>query len=101
MIQTITVAELKELRTNSADHLLIDVREQDEYAAGHIDGSILIPMGELGAKIDDFAKEKDQLIVLHCAAGRRSAMSAEELQNMGYTNVKSLEGGFTAWSQQA
>lgn len=97
MIQTISVAELKELRTNTIEHLLIDVREQDEYDAGHIDGSILIPMGELRAKIDDVAKQKDQLIVLHCAAGRRSALSAEELQDMGYTNVKSLEGGFQAW----
>jgi rhodanese-related sulfurtransferase len=97
MIQTISVAELKELRANTIEHLLIDVREQDEYDAGHIDGSILIPMGELRAKIDDVAKQKDQLVVLHCAAGRRSALSAEELQDMGYTNVKSLEGGFQAW----
>ena len=99
MIQTITVGELKELRANNVEHLLIDVREQDEYDAGHIEGSILLPMGELAAKLDDFAKEQDQLIVLHCAAGRRSAMSAEELQNMGYTNVKSLEGGFNAWHE--
>lgn len=99
MIQTLTVDELKALRASNSEHILIDVREQDEYDAGHIDGSIHLPMGELAAKIDDFAKEKDQLIVLHCAAGRRSALSAEELQNLGYTNVKSLEGGFNAWHE--
>lgn len=101
MIPQISVNELKELRNTHANHLLIDVREQDEYDTGHIDGSILIPKDTVASKISEVAPDKAQLIVLHCAAGRRSDMCADTLLGMGYTNVKSLTGGFTAWSQQA
>lgn len=101
MTPQISVTELKELRSNNTNHLLIDVREQDEYDAGHIDGSILIPKATITNKIAEVAPDKGQLIVLHCAAGRRSDLCADALLGMGYTNVKSLTGGFTAWSQQA
>lgn len=99
MVPQISVAELKELRSSQADHVLIDVREQDEYDAGHIEGSILIPKDTVADNIAEVAPDKNQLIVLHCAAGRRSDMCADVLLGMGYTNVKSLTGGFTAWSQ--
>lgn len=101
MIPQISVAELKELRANHADHLLIDVREHDEYDAGHIEGSVLIPKDTITEKIGEVAPDKNQLIVLHCAAGRRSDLCADTLLGMGYKNVKSLTGGYTAWSQQA
>jgi len=79
--------------------VLIDVREQDEYVQGYIPGARWIPRGFLESRIEDAVPEKSTPVILYCAGGTRSALSARALGELGYTNVKSLAGGFTAWKR--
>ncbi len=77
---------------------LVDVREESEYAAGHVPGAIHIGKGvmerDVEAKIPDPATE----IILYCGGGFRSALAADNLQKMGYTNVISMDGGWRDWT---
>src|SRR4051812_24910779 len=75
----------------------IDVREPDEVEQGVIPGAVAIPRGFLEARIEDAVRDHDQPVVIYCAAGARSAFAAKSLQDLGYTNVVSLAGGFGAW----
>lgn len=90
----------------NAKVLILDVREPAEYAAGHIPGALNVPRGVLEAKADlEYSareprlEERNQEVIVHCASGVRSAFAADVLQTMGFTNVKSMAGGFTAWEQ--
>src|SRR5262245_12045592 len=75
----------------------IDVREPDEVEQGAIPGALVIPRGFLEARIEDAVRDHDTPLVLYCAGGVRSAFAAKTLQDLGYTNVVSLAGGFGAW----
>ena len=77
---------------------LIDVREPFEYEIARIDGAKLIPLGEITERLDELSGE--QLMVVHCHSGKRSAQAARLLQQRGFTNVYNLEGGIDAWSDQ-
>ena len=79
--------------------LLIDIREPDEYEQGAIAGAVHIPRGFLESRIEAAAPDKAQRIVLSCASGARSAFGAKALAELGYTDVASLAGGFSAWKQ--
>ncbi|MGI9186100.1 MAG: molybdopterin-synthase adenylyltransferase MoeB [Gaiellales bacterium] len=79
--------------------LLIDVREPDEYEQGAIAEAVHIPRGFLESRIEGAAPDKGQRIVLSCASGARSAFGAKALAELGYTDVVSLAGGFSAWKQ--
>ncbi len=79
--------------------VLIDVREPDEYEQGAIAEAIHIPRGFLESRIEAAAPDHDQRIVLSCASGARSAFGAKVMAELGYTNVASLAGGFSAWKQ--
>ena len=74
--------------------LLLDVREPDEWAAGHAPGAMHLPLGELGARVDELPK--DRPIVAVCRVGGRSGKAAEALVNAGY-DVVNLAGGMRAW----
>lgn len=87
------------LRAGDAAGLLIDTREPAEWAAGHIAGAQAVPRGILEGKIEQLAPDPEQPIVLYCASGGRSALAADSLQRMGYRNVLSLAGGFSAWQE--
>jgi len=90
--------DLSEHYIRSVD-VLIDVREADEYGAGHIPGAVLIPRGMLEFKLSSTPEfnPRDLKIALYCKTGGRSALAALTLQEMGYINVKSIAGGFDAW----
>ncbi|MDQ2868449.1 MAG: rhodanese-like domain-containing protein [Verrucomicrobiota bacterium] len=77
--------------------LIIDVREKEEWDAGHIPDAQHLSRGTLEVEIEALAPDLAMPIILHCGAGGRSALAAESLQKMGYTNVKSMAGGLTAW----
>ena len=77
--------------------LLIDIREDHEWLVGHLQNAIHIRRSELCNKIGLIAPDKNQVIVLYCAIGFRSALSALDLQNMGYLNVSSMYGGILEW----
>lgn len=79
--------------------LLIDVREKEDWDAGHIPAATHLSRGILELEIEEKAPALDTPIICHCGGGSRSALAAESLQKMGYTNVKSLAGGFRAWKE--
>jgi len=84
---------------NGSGPILIDVREKDEWTEGFIPGARWISRGNLESRIEDQVPEKSAEIVLYCAGGNRSAFAARSLAELGYTNVKSMAGGFTAWKR--
>lgn len=77
--------------------LVIDVREDHEWAAGHIVGAVHLGRGVLERDIEAAVPDRSQPLVLYCGGGYRSALSALSLQEMGYTAVSSLAGGWKAW----
>jgi len=79
------------------DTLLIDVRDPDECQEGHIPGAKNFSRGTVELEIEEAAPDLSTPIITHCGGGGRSALTAESLQRMGYTNVKSMAGGFKAW----
>jgi rhodanese-related sulfurtransferase len=93
-VPEITVAEfLRDVA--GTDVQVVDVREQEEWAAGRIPGSVLIPMGDVSSRLHEL--DPDRPVVTVCRSGRRSLFSAEDLLNAGFPDVKSLAGGVIAW----
>lgn len=76
---------------------VIDVREKGEWDEGHLPGAAHIPRGYLEQRIETTLPDKDAPVLLYCAGGTRSLLAGQTLQDMGYTSVQSLRGGFTAW----
>jgi sulfur-carrier protein adenylyltransferase/sulfurtransferase len=76
---------------------LIDVREKYEWDEGHIPTAVHVPRGYLELRIENAVPDKTEPVLLYCAGGTRSVLAARTLQEMGYSNVRSLRGGFTAW----
>ena len=91
---TVSVAEAAALRDDGA--LIVDVRELDEWAAGHIPGATLIPLGELPSRQGELAR--DQPIVVVCRSGNRSAEGRDILLAAGFEAVTSVQGGMTDWT---
>jgi rhodanese-related sulfurtransferase len=79
--------------------IVLDVREESEWARGHLPGAHHLGRGILEREIERTVPEKDAPILLYCGGGYRSALSADNLQKMGYTNVQSLDGGWRAWNE--
>ena len=92
----ITAEEAKEIMDSQEGYVILDVREQDEYDAGHIPGAILIPYTQIEDKADEMLPDKDQQILVYCRSGRRSKIAAEALAELGYTNIKEF-GGIIDW----
>lgn len=100
-------AQIKEVGAAEAQQLLgkrviIDVREYDEYAAGHLPGAINIPRGILEFKIGMVPEcaNKDGAFLIYCRTSGRAALSAVQLQRLGYGNIVSMAGGFEAWNNE-
>ena len=87
-----------ELR-NGKDPTLIDVREADEHAQGMIPNTVHIPRGFLEIRIERAVPDREAAVVLYCASGTRSVLAARSLVELGYSNVRSLAGGFTGWKR--
>ncbi|MHB8571494.1 MAG: molybdopterin-synthase adenylyltransferase MoeB [Candidatus Dormibacteria bacterium] len=79
--------------------VVLDVREADEFADGHLPGARHVPRGFLESRIEGLVPDRGAEVVLYCAGGVRSAFAAETMQQLGYTNVVSMAGGFGAWKQ--
>ena len=92
----ITAEEAKQIMDSEEGYIILDVREQDEYDAGHIPGAILIPYTQIKEKANEMLTDKDQLILVYCRSGRRSKIAAEALAELGYTNIKEF-GGILDW----
>ena len=92
----ITAEEAKTIMDSEEGYIILDVREQDEYDAGHIPGAILIPYTQIEEKANEMLPDKDQLILVYCRSGRRSKIAAEALAELDYTNIKEF-GGILDW----
>ena len=97
-VPTLSVQDLRDLRARGEKHFLLDVREPDEYATARIEGSTLIPLGEVGARAGELPR--DTKIVVHCKLGGRSAKAVAALRDLGFTDVWNVAGGITAWSKE-
>jgi rhodanese-related sulfurtransferase len=96
-IKECSIAEAKaKLDSNAAFHF-IDVREDNEFAQDHAAGARHIGRGVLERDIESLIPDKNAEMILYCGGGFRSALSADVLQRMGYTNIKSMDGGIKAW----
>lgn len=85
------------LLINRENAIVIDVRETDEYVAGHLPESRSVPLGSLDARIGEFDKYKDTPIIMVCKSGARSASALAALRKQGHSKVHHLEGGIDAW----
>ena len=92
----ITAEEAKEIMDSQEGYRILDVREQEEYDAGHIPGAILIPYTQIKEKANEMLPDKNQLILVYCRSGRRSKIASEALVELGYTNIKEF-GGIIDW----
>src|SRR5687768_6333474 len=90
---------LDDMRAGNAI-FIVDVREQDEFERGHLPGAVFIPRGFLELRIENTIPDRNSTIYLYCGGGNRSALAARSLQEMGYSNVYSLEGGFSQWERE-
>jgi adenylyltransferase/sulfurtransferase len=92
-----TAQDLSRRMQNGARPLVIDIREREEFEQGQVPGAVFIPRGFLELRIEQHAYDPATPIVLYCAGGVRSALAARNLQEMGYSHVESLIGGFGGW----
>ncbi len=97
-IREVSVEETRARSSDAPDApVLIDVRERDEYEQGFIPRAEWVPRGFLELRVEDIVPERDREVIIYCAGGTRSAMAARSLEELGYTKVSSMAGGFRAW----
>jgi rhodanese-related sulfurtransferase len=96
-IREVTVAETRERVKQGAT--LIDVREDNEFDTAHAAGSVHMGRGIIERDIVQTYPEKDKELILYCGGGYRSALAADMLQKMGYSNIWSMAGGWSAWQE--
>lgn len=99
-VREVSVAEARG-RVEKGQAKLVDVREESEWAAGHARGAQHLGKGVIERDIEKRIPDKNAEIILYCGGGYRSALSADTLQRMGYTNVASMAGGWRAWQESA
>lgn len=98
-VPELSVAQVKEKLDKKENFRLIDVREAEEYARGHLPGAEPLCKGIVERDIEKLVPDPATPLVLYCGGGFRSALAAESLQKMGYKNVASMWGGWGAWAQ--
>jgi rhodanese-related sulfurtransferase len=98
-IKETDIAGYKKMLADGAKPVLIDVREDTEWAAGHAAGAVHLGKGVIERDIETNVPDKGAKLVLYCGGGFRSALAADALQQMGYIDVISLDGGWRAYQQ--
>ena len=96
-IKEMTVAEVKAKRDRGDKFYFIDVREESEWSKGHVAGAIHIGKGVIERDLEKNINDTKAEIILYCGGGFRSALAADSIQKMGYTNVISMDGGYSGW----
>ena len=97
-VKECTVDDVKRRLDAGERFTLIDVREESEYAAGHVPGAVHVSKGVIERDIEAKVPDPAAPVVLYCGGGFRSALAADNLQKMGYTNVISMDGGWRDWT---
>ena len=96
-VRECTVKDIKQRLDAGQSFHLIDVREESEWAKGHLPGAVHLGRGVIERDIEKTIPATDAPIVVYCGGGFRSALAADNLQRMGYSNVISMDGGFSGW----
>jgi rhodanese-related sulfurtransferase len=96
-VKETNVADVKRRRDAGEKFLLVDVREDNEWAKGHLPGAVHLGKGIIERDIEQQVPDTGAKLILYCGGGFRSALAAETLQKMGYTNVESMDGGWRGW----
>ena len=107
-VSEITPEDAKAALDRGDVDLIVDVREPGEWEAGHIPGALHAPRGMIEWYADpayanhkpELAGARDKTVILHCAAGGRSLLAAQTLQQLGFANVRSMSGGYKEWSEK-
>ena len=98
-IQETTIDDVMERLKGGEELTLIDVREESEWAEGHLPDAFQLGRGIIERDIEEHYPDYDAEIVLYCGGGYRSALTADSLQKMGYTNIISMDGGYRGWTE--
>ena len=96
-VPEVTVDDVKARLENGQRPVLLDVREREEYREGHLEGALALPRGFMEMRVEEAVPDKSAPVVAYCAGGVRSLIAARTLKEMGYTDVSSMAGGYTAW----
>jgi rhodanese-related sulfurtransferase len=99
-VKEATVDDVKAMLDKGEKFVLVDVREESEFAKDHLPGAIHLGKGVIERDIEQRVPDTDTKLVLYCGGGYRSALAADNLQKMGYTNVISMDGGIRAWREK-
>ena len=96
-IKETNVADVKRRLDAGEKFVLVDVREESEWGRGHLPGAVHLGKGIIERDIEQCVPDTSTKLILYCGGGFRSALSADNLQKMGYTNVESMDGGWKGW----
>jgi len=99
-VREVSTDDVKARLDRSENFLLLDVREESEYANDHLPGAIHLGKGIIERDIEERVPDLDTPLVLYCGGGYRSALAADNLQRMGYTKVLSMDGGIRGWREK-
>jgi rhodanese-related sulfurtransferase len=99
-VKEVSVDEVKAKLDHGEKFLLVDVREESEYTKDHLPGAIHLGKGIIERDIEERVPQLNAPLVLYCGGGYRSALAADNLQKMGYTNVLSMDGGIREWREK-
>jgi rhodanese-related sulfurtransferase len=99
-VKETTVDEVKQKLDNGEKFMLVDVREESEFAKDHLPGAIHLGKGVIERDIEARVPDLNSPLILYCGGGFRSALAADNLQKMGYTNVISMDGGVRGWREK-
>jgi rhodanese-related sulfurtransferase len=99
-VREVSVDDVKAKLDRGEKFLLVDVREESEYAKDHLPGAIQLGKGIIERDIESRAPDPATPMILYCGGGFRSALAADSLQKMGYTNVLSMDGGHRGWKER-
>jgi len=96
-VKETNVADLKRRMDAGEKFVLVDVREESEWAQGHLPGAIHLGKGIIERDVEHSVPDTGTKVILYCGGGFRSALAADNLQKMGYSNVESMDGGWKGW----
>lgn len=99
-VREVSIDEVKQRLDRGQKFLLIDVREESEWAKDHLPGAIHLGKGVIERDVEERVPDLNASMILYCGGGFRSALAADNLQKMGYTNVLSMDGGVRGWREK-
>ena len=97
-VREINIDQYQQMKQAGEDHILVDVREDNEWTAGHAAGALHLGKGVIERDVEAKVPDRDKKLILYCGGGFRSALAADNLQKMGYKNAISLDGGWRAYT---